>query len=151
MASFRKNIGNLFSLNWKLTLFLYAFLMAVIVLILKIIEYKYLVRQLNIEVYIGLVALLFSGIGVWIGLKLVKEKNINSKPELKNIQELGISKREYEVLQHMAKGLSNQQIADQLFISLPTVKTHSSNLFIKLDVKRRTQAVLKAKKLRLID
>jgi ATP/maltotriose-dependent transcriptional regulator MalT len=63
---------------------------------------------------------------------------------------LGISKREHEVLELMAKGLSNQEIADNLFVSLNTIKTHSSNLFIKLQVGRRTQAVQKGKELGLI-
>ena len=63
---------------------------------------------------------------------------------------VGISKREYDVLGLMAQGLSNQEIADTLFISLNTVKTHTANIFLKLDTKRRTQAIQKAKELRLI-
>jgi ATP/maltotriose-dependent transcriptional regulator MalT len=66
------------------------------------------------------------------------------------LNKLGISKREHEVLEWMAKGLSNQEIADKLFVSLNTVKTHTSNLFLKLEVSRRTQAIQKAKQLRLI-
>jgi len=66
------------------------------------------------------------------------------------LQRLGISKRELEVLELISRGLSNQQIADTLFVSLNTIKTHSSNLFLKLDVNRRTQAVQRAKELRLI-
>lgn len=66
------------------------------------------------------------------------------------LQRLGISKREHEVLELIAKGLSNQEIADKLFVSLNTIKTHTSNLFLKLEVSRRTQAIQKAKELRLI-
>ncbi|MBO0799520.1 MAG: response regulator transcription factor, partial [Blastocatellia bacterium] len=66
------------------------------------------------------------------------------------LQRLGISKREYEVLELMAQGLSNQEIADKLFVSLNTVKTHSSNLFMKLDARRRTQAIHRAKELGLL-
>jgi ATP/maltotriose-dependent transcriptional regulator MalT len=66
------------------------------------------------------------------------------------LQKLGISKREHEVLQLMAQGLSNQEIADKLFVSLNTIKTHTSNLFLKLEASRRTEAVKKAKELRLI-
>ena len=66
------------------------------------------------------------------------------------LDERGISRREYEVLELMAKGFSNQEIADRLFVSLNTIKTQSSNLFLKLDVNRRTQAVQKAKELQLI-
>ncbi|MDZ7343234.1 MAG: response regulator transcription factor, partial [candidate division KSB1 bacterium] len=70
-----------------------------------------------------------------------------NEPEL---QRLGISKREYEVLELIAQGLSNQEIAKKLFISLNTVKTHSSNLFLKLDARRRTEAIRRAKELRLL-
>jgi ATP/maltotriose-dependent transcriptional regulator MalT len=66
------------------------------------------------------------------------------------LAQTGISKREYEVLELMAQGLSNQEIAEKLFVSLNTVKTHTSNLFVKLDAKRRTQAIQKAKELGLI-
>lgn len=136
--------------NQKLALFFYALLMAGLVLILKIVEYKYLARQLNIEIYIGLIAAMFTGLGIWIGLRLIKKKKAieNMDPDI--IRSLGLTKREYEVLQLMARGFSNQEIADQLFISLPTVKTHSSNLYTKLDVQRRTQAIRKAKELQLI-
>jgi DNA-binding CsgD family transcriptional regulator len=136
--------------NRRLALFFYALLLAGLVLILKIVEYKYLVRQLHIEIYIGLIAVMFTGLGVWIGLSLIKKKKAieNIDPDI--IRSLGLTKREYEVLQLMARGFSNQEIADQLFISLPTVKTHSSNLYTKLDVQRRTQAIRKAKELQLI-
>lgn len=66
------------------------------------------------------------------------------------LQKLGISKREHEVLELMSTGLTNQEIADKLFVSLNTIKTHSSNLFLKLEVSRRTQAIQKGKQLRLI-
>jgi ATP/maltotriose-dependent transcriptional regulator MalT len=68
----------------------------------------------------------------------------------KELQNLGLSKREMEVLQLMAEGLSNHEIASRLFVSLNTIKTHSSKVFEKLEVNRRTQAVDKAKKLSLI-
>jgi ATP/maltotriose-dependent transcriptional regulator MalT len=121
------------------------------------------------EIYILCIALLFTGLGIWLALKLMKpktqvetvivEKTVYEKvwtdEELQAIekekQKLGLSSRELEVLQLMAQGLSNQEIADQLFLSLPTVKTHTSNLFFKLDVKRRTQAIEKAKQLKIIE
>ena len=123
--------------------------------ILKFIEYRYFVKELSIEIYIGIVATLFTALGIWVGLKLINRKKkiiLTSEFEINKelINKLGISAREYEVLELMAKGLSNQEIADQLFISLPTVKTHSSNLFVKLDVQRRTQAIKKARELQLI-
>ncbi|NJO90741.1 MAG: response regulator transcription factor [Chloroflexia bacterium] len=111
-------------------------------------------RDLSLEVYIGVVAALFTGLGVWVGLKLIYKKKHSVTVEFikdeKALKSLKISKREYEVLQLISEGLSNQEIADKLFISLPTVKTHSSNLFEKLDVQRRTQAINKAKDLKLI-
>jgi DNA-binding CsgD family transcriptional regulator len=139
----------------KRTIIIYAFALALLVFILKFIEYQWLVRDLAIEFYIGAIALMFTVLGVWVGLKLTRKKTIIiTNPDFKfdesKLDRLSITRREYEVLEHMAKGLSNQEIADKLFVSLNTVKTHSSNLFLKLDVKRRTQAVQKAKELELI-
>lgn len=138
-------------------LLLYGLSLAALVFLLKVIEYKFLVRTLSIEIYMGIVAILFTVLGVWGGLKLTTPKKIIvSVPQgdfvlnEDNLKSFGISKREHEVLELMARGLSNQEIADRLFVSLNTVKTHSANLFIKLDVKRRTQAVQKAKELALI-
>jgi ATP/maltotriose-dependent transcriptional regulator MalT len=92
---------------------------------------------------------------VWVGLKLTRRKTIiitnsNFQFDESRLEKAGISKREYEVLELMAKGFSNQEIADKLFVSLNTIKTHSSNLFLKLEAKRRTQAIQKAKELNLI-
>jgi two-component system, NarL family, response regulator LiaR len=134
---------------------LYGLSLAVLVFILKLIEYQWLVRDLAIEIYIGAIALMFTVLGVWVGLKLTRKKTIIiTNPDFKfneaKLDALGITKREYEVLEQMAKGLSNQEIADKLFVSLNTIKTHSSNLFLKLEVKRRTQAIQKAKELGLI-
>ena len=107
------------------------------------------------EIYAGAIATIFMGLGIWVGQIIIKTKNETDETTKKEVIpkptiDLGISKREFEVLQLIAKGYSNQEIADQLFISLPTVKTHVSNLFSKLDVKRRTQAVKKATELKLI-
>jgi DNA-binding NarL/FixJ family response regulator len=119
-------------------------------------EYKYLVRELKLEFYLGLIAITFAALGVWAGLRLTRRNPVVTNPVVsfvpddERIRQSGISKREYEVLELMAKGLSNQEIADKLFVSLNTVKTHTSNLFIKLDVKRRTQAIQKAKGMQLI-
>ena len=114
-----------------------------------------MVRDLSLEFYLGVVALVFTAVGIWAGLRLTRPKTkvIVQKDFTFNEEEfnrLGISKRELEVLELMAQGLSNQEIADKLFVSLNTVKTHSANLFIKLDAKRRTQAVQRAKDLQLI-
>jgi len=131
------------------TILIYGVALAALIGILKFIEYRYFVRDLSLEFYLGVVAILFAGIGVWAGLRLTRRKVVIANPDYKlnepELQRLGISKREYEVLELMAQGLSNQEIADKLFVSLNTVKTHSSNLFMKLDARRRTQAVRRAK------
>ena len=143
------------------TIILYGLGLALLMIALKSIEYRYMLRDLSTEFYVTLVALLFTSVGIWVGLKLRGEKvpliEKESTTEIESekfiaqqLAETGISQREYEVLQLMAEGHTNQEIADQLFISLNTVKTHSSNLFAKLDVKRRTQAVQKAKELALL-
>jgi len=136
------------------TILIYGVALAALTGILKFIEYRYFVRDLSLEFYLGVVALLFAGLGVWAGLRLTRRKVVIANPDFKlnepELQRLGISKREYEVLELMAQGLSNQEIADKLFVSLNTIKTHSSNLFMKLDARRRTQAVRRAKEFGLL-
>jgi len=138
----------------KRTILLYGISLAVLLIGLKVVEYNFLVRRLSIEFYIGLVALFFTGLGIWVGLRFTRKKVIVLSPHFEFNEEeqlnRNISKRELEVLQLMAKGLTNQEIADKLFVSLNTIKTHSSNLFSKLDASRRTQAIQKAKELSLI-
>jgi DNA-binding CsgD family transcriptional regulator len=138
----------------KRTIVYYGLSLALLVFVLKYLEYQLIVRDLSIEFYVGIVALFFTALGVWAGLKLTSKKVVMLGPEFilnePELQRLGISKREHEVLQLMAQGLSNQEIADKLFVSLNTIKTHSSSLFLKLEVNRRTQAVQKSKQLRLI-
>lgn len=138
----------------KNTIILYGLSLAVLVFVLKFIEYRFFIHDLSLEFYLGVVAVIFAGLGIWAGLKLTKKKIITVGPEFvfneHEFQRLGISKREHEVLDLMAKGLSNQEIADKLFVSLNTVKTHTSNLLLKLEARRRTQAIQKAKTLNLI-
>lgn len=152
----------------KKTVLFYGLTLAFLVALLKALEYRYFVRNLSLELYMGALATIFTFLGVWIGLKLTNKSQpepsselaiaepstpagpINSGPDRNTATTLGISNREFEVLELMAQGLSNQEIADQLFVSLPTIKTHSSNLYSKLDVKRRTQAIQKAKELKII-
>jgi NarL family two-component system response regulator LiaR len=140
----------------KKSILLYGLGMAVLLALLKFLQYKFLVRDLGIEVYLTLVAVFFTILGVWAGLKLTRTKKevpeieVTKADPTELLEQYGLSTREYEVLQLMAKGHSNQEIADELFLSLNTIKTHSSNLFSKLDVKRRTQAVSKAKSLGLL-
>jgi two-component system, NarL family, response regulator LiaR len=143
---------------------MYGCCMALLLFLLKWLEWRFLVLDHAIEVYGGAIAILFTGLGIWLALKLTKpkiqtltiEKEVYISPETtaalnqKEIARLGLSARELEVLQLMAEGLSNQEIAGRLFLSLNTIKTHSSNIFEKLDVRRRTQAVEKAKRLNII-
>lgn len=142
---------------------LYGISFAVLLIVVRWLEIRFIIMQHAFEVYAGAIALVFTGLGIWLALKLSKPKIQTQVIEKevyrlssdfifneKNFEELGLSKRELEVLELMAKGASNQEIADQLFVSLNTIKTHISRLFEKLEVKRRTQAVELAKKLSLI-
>lgn len=149
---------------------IYGISLALLLVLLKWLELRLLLQAASTDAFVGAVALLFTGLGIWLAGKLFRPQTTvidhntivptldtpavasfripvgNTPPE-----HYGISAREMEVLQHMAAGMSNQQIADTLFVSLSTVKTHASNLFVKLDVKRRTQAVDLARKLGWID
>ena len=151
-AVFKKNKQNI----------LYGASLALLLLLLKWLEWRFMIASNAFEVYIGAISVIFTALGVWLALKLAKPK-INTivieKPVFTGavfslneaeINRLRISSRELEVLQLMAQGLSNQQIAERLFVSLNTIKTHMSNLFLKMEVERRTQAVEKAKRLGLI-
>jgi NarL family two-component system response regulator LiaR len=136
------------------TILLYGGALAVLLGILKFVEYRFFVKDLSIEFYIGIVALMFTILGVWVGRQLTQKKTIVIDPNFSfnesNLQKLGISKRELEVLELIAQGMSNREIADKLFVSPHTVKSHSSNLFIKLNARRRTEAIKKAKEMKLI-
>ncbi|MEO6304301.1 MAG: LuxR C-terminal-related transcriptional regulator [Bacteroidia bacterium] len=149
---------------------LYGASLALILFLLKWLEYRFVVISHSFEIYVGAIAVIFMALGIWLALKLAKpkintvvvEKEVIIEKEIivasgigfvfneKEIEKLGISKRELEVLQLMSEGFSNNEIAEKLFVSLNTIKTHSSKLFEKLDVKRRTQAIEKAKRLSLI-
>ncbi len=140
---------------------LYGISLAILLFLLKWLELRFIIINHAFEIYAGIIALLFTALGIWLALKLIKpkietqiiEKTIFTENFILNeveLNKLGLSKRELNVLQLMSEGLSNQEIAEKLFVSLNTIKTHTSNLFEKLDVKRRTQAIEKAKRLSLI-
>jgi len=149
--------------KYKRTL-LYGLSLAALLFLLRWLEFRFLVLSHAMDIYIGAIAAIFTALGIWLTLKLVKPKTNTVVVEKEvylpqtaptqinqaEIDNLALSKREMEVLQLMAQGLSNKEIADGLFVSLNTVKTHSSNIFEKLDVKRRTQAVEKSKRLGII-
>jgi DNA-binding CsgD family transcriptional regulator len=140
--------------------------LAVTMVLLQVAQYKLVIIDRSVEMYSGVVALVFAAVGILVGGKLAQRKEIvveklvtiqgpviykeHVVADAGMIEKLGISKREFEVLELMAQGHSNQEIAEMAFLSIHTVKTHASNLFVKLDVQRRTQAVKKAKDLGLI-
>jgi NarL family two-component system response regulator LiaR len=136
------------------TILLYGIALAALTGILKFIEYRFLIRDLTLEVYLGIVAVFFTALGIWAGFRLTRPKVVIAPPDFslneRELQRLGISKREYEVLELIAQGLSNQEIAEKLFVSLNTVKSHSSRLFMKLEARRRTEAIRRAKELQLL-
>jgi DNA-binding CsgD family transcriptional regulator len=131
-----------------------------LIILLKLVEYRFLVVEHSIEIYGGLIALLFAVLGIWLGLKLTRNKETIIVKEVRvaepftvnetRLRELGITRRELEILELIAGGLSNREIAERLFVSENTVKTHSSRLFDKLSAKRRTQAVQLGKESGLI-
>ena len=134
----------------------------VLIVVLKLIEFRFLVVEHSLEIYGGLIAALFAAVGIWLGLKLTRKEEVvivkqipvpAAEPFTLNaaeVRRLGITKRELEILELIAQGLSNREIAKKLFVSENTVKTHSSRLFDKLSAKRRTQAVQIGKEIGLI-
>jgi len=138
------------------TVLIYGLAMAVLIGLLKIVEYKYLVRDIPLEFYVGAVAILFTSLGVWAGLRLTRPRIVEVEvpgPFERDdaaLERTGISKREFEVLELIAAGMSNNDIAERLFVSTSTVKTHVSNILAKLEASRRTEAIAKAKRLRLV-
>jgi DNA-binding CsgD family transcriptional regulator len=143
---------------------LYSISLALLLFLLKWLELRFIIISHAFEVYVGAIAIIFTALGIWLALKLMKPKvqtvfvekevYISNKESFivneKEVTNLGLSKRELEVLQLMANGLSNQEIASALFVSLNTIKTHTSKLFEKMDVKRRTQAIEQGKRSGLI-
>ncbi|TDE15461.1 response regulator transcription factor [Dyadobacter psychrotolerans] len=143
---------------------LYGICLAVLLFLLKWLELRFIILSHAFEIYAGAIAFVFTGMGIWLALKLTtpKVKTIVVEKEVylaqtevfqqndSEIARLGLSGRELEVLQLIAEGLSNQQIAERLFLSLNTIKTHSSRLFEKMEVKSRTQAIEQGKRLHII-
>ncbi len=136
----------------------YGSILALLLIVLKVMEYAYFSYQIHLETYLGIIALFFSGLGLYIGKRVFRSPPPSSltasqtqeNPPSPSYESIGLSEREFEVLKRLAQGHSNQEIADQLFISLSTVKTHVSNIYAKLHVKRRTQAITKAKSLNIL-
>ena len=150
---------------------LYGLVGGLLVLVLHLIEYRFLVLEHAIELYGGLVAVTFTALGIWLGLRLTRpptvvvrevqvavpvEMPVSAVPtepftvDPARLEQFGITRREHEILQLVASGLSTREIAERLFVSENTVKTHTSRLLTKLDARRRTQAVQRAKEAGLI-
>jgi DNA-binding CsgD family transcriptional regulator len=146
----------------KRHILIYGLLGGVVITLLKWMEYRFLVVEHSIEIYGGLTAATFAALGIWLGLKLTKNKEKvivrelpvpNAQPfapDERKREDLGITRRELEILELIAQGMSNREIALKLFVSENTVKTHSSRVFEKLGAKRRTQAVQLGKEFGLI-
>jgi NarL family two-component system response regulator LiaR len=156
------DIKNLW-LRHKATI-LYSISLAFLLFLLKWLELRFIIFDHSFEIYIGFIAVIFTALGIWLALKLSKPKiqtvvvekevyihrNENFVLDTALVARLELSKRELEILGLLAQGHSNQEIGVRLFVSVSTVKTHIQHLFEKLAVKRRIQAVEKAKRLNLI-
>ena len=136
---------------------LYGLCGGLLVTVLKLTEYRFLILERSVELYGGLIAAIFAGLGIWLGMTLTRSRKKRAAPsspgftrDQQRISELGITPRELEILGLIAAGLSNREIADRLFVSENTVKTHSSRLFDKLGARRRTQAVQLGRQAHLI-
>ena len=141
---------------------LYGLLAGLLIAGLKLIEYRWLLVAHSVELYAALVAAVFAAVGIWLGRRLtrptetvvIREVLVPAPAEFVRDQvrldALGITPRELEILELIAQGLSNREIAERVFVSENTVKTHSSRVFDKLGARRRTEAVKIGKQMRLI-
>lgn len=149
-------------LGMRKQVLLYGLIGGILIAGLRLIEYRWLVVEHSIEIYGGLVALVFASVGLWLGLRLTRHRETVVVREVMvpapasfvrdqdRLAALGITPRELEILELMAQGMSNREIAAQVNVSENTVKTHSSRVFDKLGARRRTQAVQMGKEWRLI-
>jgi NarL family two-component system response regulator LiaR len=146
----------------KRHVFIYGLIGGMLIALMKWIEYRFLIIEHSIEIYGGLTAATFAVLGIWLGIKLTstKERVVVKEvlvpagepfvPHQRKREDLGITPREFEILELIAQGMSNREIAGKLYVSENTVKTHSSRVFDKLGAKRRTQAVQLGKEFGLL-
>ena len=137
----------------KKTILIFSALIIALLVLFQLSQYSVTSGNWKIEFVIAGIAVVFFLIGIYMNKKSLQKKppnNVSVTIDEEKITALGISKREYEILGKIHEGLSNKEIAEQLFVSESTVKTHISNLFVKLDAKRRTQAIQKAKEHEII-
>ncbi len=135
----------------KKTILVFSLLIFAILLLFQISKYAIISGSLKIEITIGVIAIVFLIIGIYINKKSLQNSKLSSTEiNHQKILELEITEREYEVLKGISEGLSNKEIGDKLFLSESTIKTHVSNLLVKLNAKRRTQALQIAKDFQII-
>jgi len=135
----------------KRSVLLHGLLIAAAALFLQWVDYRHSVRIFSTEVYVVLLAVAFTVLGIWVGNRLTpRSRPAPFETNERALDTLGITEREREVLELLARGHSNREMAERLFVSPNTVKTHLARLYQKLEVSRRTQAVQKARSLRLI-
>lgn len=136
------------------TILRFGFIAVVLLILFQLSNVSLFIPSIPADAVIGVTAIILIALGIYLGGNMKKEKviEVNALPKIdeERIKQLGISERELEVLQLISEGLSNLEIGEKLFISESTIKTHVSNLFVKLDVKRRTQAVTRAKEWKII-
>ncbi len=133
------------------TVFIFAALIIALLFLFQLSKYAHTSGDMSIESIIATIAVVFFFIGLYLNKKVHRKSNLPEKQiDSEKLKESGLSNREYEVLHGIASGLSNKEIGEQLFLSESTIKTHVSNLYVKLDAKRRTQAIRKAKEMQLI-
>jgi DNA-binding NarL/FixJ family response regulator len=139
---------------------LYGVFGGILIAVLRLAEYRFLVLQHSVEIYWSIVAAVFAGLGIWLGGTITKKKPEVVVREVRvdgpfvldenRVRELQLTPRELEILGLIAQGLSNKEIAERVFVSESTVKTHASRMFDKLGARRRTEAVQLGKSWRLI-
>ncbi len=159
-------------ISWKMNIdkglrhiILYGLVTGSLILGLKFLQWNFLIIENAIDIYIGLIAIIFTLLGAWITTQLIKPKTQIGFVAQQNrmhqsnefilnkagLTSLNLTNREYEILKLIAQGYSNSDIADQLFLSISTIKTHASNLYIKMNVKSRFQAIALAKKMKIVE
>lgn len=135
----------------KKTILVFGLLIFALLLLFRLSNYALIAGDIQNEIVIAIIAIVFFVIGVFINKRTLKEEVVESNTiDYKKIEEFGLSKREYEVLKEITQGLSNKEIASKLFVSESTIKSHVSSLLVKLNAKRRTQAIQIAKDLHII-
>ena len=136
----------------------FGLLILCLLILFKIGEVNFTKGNVRLEVIVAIVALVFFFVGLYFNNQAQKKISVGfnetpvtpEKVDYEQIKKVGLTQREHDVLVKMAEGLSNQEIAQQLFLSESTVKTHVSNILFKLEAKRRTQAIQSAKKLKIV-